>query len=155
MIIGAVLGALALVVLILYAVFCYRRRRKNNCDPPWRPAGRLTTVSGSCCWRRQRNISPTEGSYRQDENVRAVSPYPLAGTDSATKEKRPVKVPLSAARQQAENPEEETPEHQPVAQSGMDVYLSLDVIRRELYELRQMVQDSQSVEESLPDYSSQ
>ncbi|KAK1216810.1 hypothetical protein PQX77_020542 [Marasmius sp. AFHP31] len=132
-IIGAVLGALALVVLIIYAVFCYRRQRKNNRDPPWKPAGRLTTVSGLCCWRRQRNINHAEGPYQRDDNVRAVSPYPLAGTDpGTTEEKRPGNVPLAVARQQAEDLEGEASEHQPVGQSGMDVYLSLDIMRREL-----------------------
>ncbi|KAK1216813.1 hypothetical protein PQX77_020546 [Marasmius sp. AFHP31] len=156
MIIGAVLGALALVVLIVYAIFCYRRRRKNNRGPSWKPAGRLTTGSELGCWRRQRDVNHTEGSYQRDENVRAVSPYPLAGTvPETTKEEHPINIPLSVARQQVENPRGEAPDHQPVGQSGMDVYLSLDIMRRELYELRRMVQDSQGVEESLPDYSSQ
>ncbi|KAJ8093829.1 hypothetical protein PM082_009692 [Marasmius tenuissimus] len=112
---------------------------------------------GFYCWRRRRKINHAEETYKRDEDVRALSPYTLAGPNPAfVPKERSGDVPVSyVVSRQAEDRRTSTPEHQGVDQPNMDVYLRLDMISRDLADLRQMMHDSRGVEESLPEYSSQ
>ncbi|KAL0070362.1 hypothetical protein AAF712_002552 [Marasmius tenuissimus] len=112
---------------------------------------------GFYCWRRRRKTNDAEEAYQRDEDVRALSPYTLAGPNPGfVPKERSGDVPVSyVVSRQAEDRRTSTPEHQGVDQPNMDVYLRLDMISRDLADLRQMMHDSRGVEESLPEYSSQ
>ncbi|KAJ8093845.1 hypothetical protein PM082_009709 [Marasmius tenuissimus] len=109
-------------------------------------------------WRRKQCRRQAERTHPCKDNMETVSPYPLAISDLDTVlEKRIVNVPASsvAQRQEEDRTGREGTECQANEQTNIDVYLSLDLMRRELSELRRMMQDSRAAEESLPDYSSQ
>ncbi|KAK1217394.1 hypothetical protein PQX77_019934 [Marasmius sp. AFHP31] len=149
-IIGAVLGALALLILVLLVILCYRRRRKHHRDNTSEPAVKPTTVFGLCCWRKRDRDA--EGPPLQD-----VSPCTLAGPGLGfVAEKRSLDVPVSdVALHETEDRGTHTPENRGVDQPTMDVYLRLDMMSRDLADLRQLMHDVRGVEESLPEYSSQ
>ncbi|KAL0057181.1 hypothetical protein AAF712_016186 [Marasmius tenuissimus] len=63
MILGVVLGALALVLLTLLAIFCYRRRNKNSQDKLCKPARRLTTFF------RDKMINRLDNQSRKEERI--------------------------------------------------------------------------------------
>ncbi|KAK1217393.1 hypothetical protein PQX77_019933 [Marasmius sp. AFHP31] len=153
-IIGAILGALLLLILVLLVILCYHRRRKHHQDKTSKPAVKPTTVIGLCCWRkRDRNA---EGPSERDGNVRAVSPYTLSGPGFGfVTGKHSLDVPASyVTPQEAQDYGTDTSENQGVDQPNMNVYVRLDMISRDLADLRRLMHD-RGVEESLPEYSSQ
>ncbi|KAL0070365.1 hypothetical protein AAF712_002555 [Marasmius tenuissimus] len=153
-IIGAVLGALALLILVLLVILYCRRRRKIHQDKRSKPAVEPTTAFRSCFWRRDRDA---EGSCQRDGDAGAVSSYTVAGPGPGSiPEKRCLDVPASyVAPQETEDRGTDTPESVGVDQPNMDVYLRLDMMSRDLADLRRMMHDARGLEEALPEYSSQ
>ncbi|KAJ8093836.1 hypothetical protein PM082_009699 [Marasmius tenuissimus] len=153
-IIGAVLGALALLILVLLVILYCRRRRKIHQDKRSKPAVEPTTVFRSCFWRRDRDA---EGSCQRDEDAGAVSSYTVAGPGlGSIPEKCCLDVPASyVAPQETEDRGTDIPESVGVDEPNMDVYLRLDMMSRDLADLRRMMHDARGLEEALPEYSSQ
>ncbi|KAL0564524.1 hypothetical protein V5O48_017522, partial [Marasmius crinis-equi] len=123
-IVACVLGALFGVLLLVFAVWFWRRkhRRKN-----------ATKVS-------------IPGADLEENVVSPVSPYPLQAPSINSEQRRPQHQSVFRKEVEALNRE---------SGGGESLNRQLDMINRELTEMRRMIRDSRSEGTIPPEYSSQ
>ncbi|KAJ8093846.1 hypothetical protein PM082_009710 [Marasmius tenuissimus] len=118
----------------------------------------LFMLFGLWCWRRKhkrRRIQPERTNHSVDEDIGTVSsPCPLLGSHPDTTFGRPsADVPASLVSQEIEDRGVEMRENQTAGHHTADVHLKLDMISRDLADLRRMMHHSRGTEELLPEYS--
>ncbi|KAK1217385.1 hypothetical protein PQX77_019923 [Marasmius sp. AFHP31] len=132
---GSVVGCIAAILLMGLALW-YRRQK-----------------------RTREGVQTKRSHWQQlDEDAGTVSPYPqVPGPQPAAGLfKLSLGAPASwIAGHRVEGHVGETTESEGTGQPNMDISRRLDLMSRELADLRRMVHDSRAEEESLPDYSSQ
>ncbi|KAJ8093847.1 hypothetical protein PM082_009711 [Marasmius tenuissimus] len=130
---GSVVGSLAVIIIASLGLWYWRRKRM---------------------WER---IQIKRGHWQPlDDDVETVSPSSKAPSSRPpTVSKKPFDdIGNPATRREVEGHEGETTESQATDQPNVDLSWRLDLMSRDLAELRRMVHNSRGEEESLPDYSS-
>ncbi|KAG7089156.1 hypothetical protein E1B28_010862 [Marasmius oreades] len=117
-------------------------------------AAAFSVFAGWWLCRSKRRSSGTHAPKPLDGDFETVTPYTLSNQHPVSASQKAVPVNRLVQHQGGDG-DMTVSEDRNMGQLNMDVYSTLDMISRDLADLRRMVQDSRRLEESLPDYSSQ